>query len=212
MFPPLYIQTGNEMAERNAVFQFDDHFLDEIPPLGPFTVHRNEASVVLPFRVLRDALRTGQSVRLPAFFVNQDDQCLAQWRFELRLYPSGQSHSANQFNVYLVLIECPSDHHPQTELEVLLTITVPSHQLVLQDKKTKQFNWAKKSERWLRLSVPTDEIRFRARVLFSVMIVSHHRCSMVPAPMSRVMSLKKRLQRVFSMKKNRTADDEANNN
>lgn len=189
------------MAE---AFEFDDSFMDKVPRLGPVTIDHDEISLYLQFRDLRERLMPNESVRLPVFSVNQQHRCLADWRFELRLFPCGQNRrNSKKFNVYLVAVACPKNQHQRCSLDVLLTVGVPAQHLFLYERKRKVFVWERKEDRYLRLSVPTSQIRYRTKLFFSVKIISDHNCQKnKQEPEPKNLTLKKRFRNAMGKNKN----------
>lgn len=188
--------------EHLPFFEFDDEHLDKVFRLGPMTVDENEISILLPMRQLREELQIGESVRLPSFSVNQSDPCLGGWRFELRLYPSGQYGSPEWFSVYLVLIECPYDQHSWAATNIFLTVKSLPQSLILQDSKFKLFDWSHKPERWIRLGVPLGQIKYRSRLSLSVTILTEYNSSIKKQVNSKInkKSIKARFFEIFKKK------------
>lgn len=180
-------------------FKFNDHHLDKLPRLTPVTVNGNVISTVLNMRQLREDLLTGESVRLPFFSVNESDPFMCGWRFELRLYPSGQFGSPDWFSVYLVLIECPYGQYTWATLNVNLTVKALPQNLVLQDAKSKMFDWNYQLQRWIRLGVPLGHIKYRSRLAFSVSIVTGYNSGKQMVPIKRD-SIPKGLMNIFTQK------------
>lgn len=155
-------------------FEFDDNHIDKVFRLGPISIDKNVVSFEFPMRQLREDLFNGESVRLPSFSVNPLDPCLGAWRFELRLYPSGQFFTPDWFSVYLVLIECPDGQDKYAGLNVSLTVRTVPQKIVFQDNKFKTFDWTCRSDRWVRLGVPLSHIKYRRTLSITLTIKSDY--------------------------------------
>lgn len=140
--------------------------MDKITCPGKWSAENNKAMFEFNEKQLRnDVLAIGESFRSPSFSVK--NPILANFRFQLRVYPAGQHCRSGNFIVYLVLVECPTTQLQLPKVEVTLLVVETGWTSNTKAKAEMLFDWTRKPNRFVGLAIPWYKLK-RDIQMFSI--------------------------------------------